>query len=517
MKQFLKIYLWQFISILFNFAAIFVVTPYLSSNQTIYGIYTLIVAANMFLSYADFGFLGAGMKFASECYAQQDLKKEIRILGFTGFIFLIFVLLYASGVLFLSFYPDMLVKNLGNNEERSIASNLLLILAMFCPVFVMQRIVQIIFAVRLKDYVFQRILIVSSAIKIVFAIAFFSNDNYPIVNYFLFSQLCNLSAVLCGLFIARKQFGYTFKLFFGSFRFSKEIYQKTKQLAFVSIFLTICWILFYELDPFVISKTLGAKYVAVFAIGFTLMEYFRSVFGIIFSPFIAKFNHYIGLRDHQGLHVFFNKVLVLALPLTVFPVLCISITIKNFIFCWVGNQYNDSVPIAQVLVLSFMFSFLSSPTGILIMAYERAKLLYFTNSLLPIVYWIGVFITFRFIGLQAFADFKMVAFLIAAIVYINIIVKLLNEKFWPYLWKLSSPAIIPVLFILIITFFTKSYLPIEKNKVNLLVYFVYNGLIISAAFIIYYFSSSQYRQSMNLILSPITGVFSKYFKKMKAA
>lgn len=510
MKQFLKIYLWQFISILFNFAAIFVVTPYLSSNQTIYGIYTLIVAAYMFLSYADFGFLGAGMKFASECYAQKDTKQEIKIIGFTGFIFLVFVSLYALGVLFLSFRPELLVKSLENNEEISIASNLLLILALFCPVFVMQRIVQIIFAVRLKDYVFQRIIIVSSAIKIIFALIFFSNESYPIVAYFLFSQFCTLAAVLIGLYIAKKEFGYNFKLFFGSFRFSKEIYEKTKRLAFVSIFLTICWILYYELDPFVISRLLGPKYLAIFAIGFTLMEYFRSVFGIVFGPFTAKFNHFIGLKDYEGLHTFFNKVLVLALPLTVFPVLAVSLTIKYFIFSWVGDQYADSVQIAQVLVLSFLFSFLSSPTGILIMAYERAKLLYITNALLPIIYWVGVFITFKFIGLQAFADFKAAAFFIVAIVYLNIIVKLLNVKFWPFLWKLCAPAIVPVLFILIFTFFTKSYLPLEKNKINLLLYFTYNGLIISIAFVMYYFFSSEYRKSMNSIVIPL---FEKVFKR----
>jgi O-antigen/teichoic acid export membrane protein len=507
MKQFIKIYLWQFISILFNFAAIFIVTPYLSSNQTIYGIYTLVIAAYMFLSYADFGFLGAGMKYASECYAQKDIRKEIRIIGFTGFIFLAFVLLYALVVFCLSFWPEILVKSLNNNEERSIASNLLMILALFCPVFVMQRIVQIIFAIRLRDYIFQRILILSNAIKIVFAIAFFSNESYPIVNYFLFSQLCTLAAVLCGLFIARKQFGYTFKLFFGSFRFSKEIYEKTKGLAFVSIFLTICWVLFYELDPFVIGSTLGAKYLAIFAIGFTLMEYFRGLFGIVFSPFIAKFNYYVGLKDYEGLHVFFNKVLIMALPLTVFPVLAISSTIKNFIFCWVGNQYSDSVPIAQVLVLSFIFSFLTSPTGILIMAYERAKLLYFTNVLLPIIYWVGVLITFNYIGLQAFADFKFVAFFVVAIVYLNIIVKLLNIKLWPFLWKLSAPAMVPVLFILIVTFLTKSYLPLEKNKINLLIYFFYNGIVIGVAFIIYYFFSNEYRKVINSMVSPILGKF----------
>jgi O-antigen/teichoic acid export membrane protein len=510
MKQFLKIYLWQFISILFNFAAIFVVTPYLSSNQTIYGIYTLIIAAYMFLSYADFGFLGAGIKFASECYAQKNLKQEIKIIGFTGFVFLIFVLIYALGILYISFNPEMLVKNLANNEEREIASNLLLILALFCPVFVMQRIVQIIFAVRLRDYVFQRIFIVANAVKIIYAIIFFSDESYPIVSYFLFSQLCTLTAVILGLFLAKKKFGYDFRLFFGAFKFSKEIYEKTKKLAFVSIFLTLCWILYYELDPFVISKLLGANQLAIFAIGFTLMEYFRSVFGIVFGPFTAKFNHFVGLKDFEGLHSFFNKVLILALPLTIFPVLSVSITIKNFIFCWVGEQYADSVPIAQVLVLSFLFSFLSSPTGILIMAYERAKLLYFTNALLPLIYWVGIFLTFKYIGLQAFADFKAAAFFVVAIVYLNIIVKLLNLNFWSFLWKLILPSILPVLFIITITLLTRSYLPIKKDKINLLIYFAYNGIVIGSAFVIYYFSCLEYKKSIDSIVGPM---LRKVFKR----
>jgi O-antigen/teichoic acid export membrane protein len=503
MKQFLKIYFWQFVSIFFNFAAIFIVTPYLTSNQTIYGIYTLVIASYMFLSYADFGFLGAGMKFASEYSAQNNLKEEIKIIGFTGFIFLVFVLFYACGVFFLAFKPGILISSLANDEERSIASKLLAILALFSPVFVMQRIVQMIFAVRLRDYVFQRIIIVSNAIKILFAILVFSNKSYPIVTYFLFSQICTLLAVAMGLFIAKKSFGYEFKLFFSCFKFSKEIYIKTKKIAFVSIFLTICWIVYYELDPFVISKLLGSKYLAIFAIGFTLMEYFRSIFGIIFSPFIAKFNHFIGLKDFNGLHSLFKKVLILALPLTVFPVLAVSITIKSFIFCWVGNQYNDSVPIAKILVLSFLFSFLSSPTGILIMAYEKAKLLYVTNALLPLIYWIGVFISFKFLALQAFADFKVVAFFIVAIIYLNIIVTLLKVHFWTFLGQLVLPAILPVLFIFVFTFLTRDYLPSEKNKFNLLLYFIYNGLVIMFAFVLYYFSSFEFKKNINNYIGPL--------------
>jgi O-antigen/teichoic acid export membrane protein len=340
-----------------------------------------------------------------------------------------------------------------------------------------------------------------------FAIIFFSNKKYNIVGYFLFSQICTLSAVTVGLYIAKKRFGYDFKLFVNCFKFSKEIYQKTKKIAFVSIFLTVCWVLFYELDPFVISKLLGSRYLAIFAIGFTLMEYFRSIFGIIFGPFIAKFNHFIGLRNFEGLHTFFNKVLVLALPLTVFPVLAVSMTIKNFIFCWVGDKYADSVPIAKVLVLSFLFSFLSSPTGILIMAYEKAKLLYITNVLLPIIYWLGIVISFKFIGLQAFADFKFVAFIIMAIVYFIIVVKLLNEKFWPFFRQLFLPALLPVLFIITITFYTIRYLPLEKSKLNLMIYFIYNALVITTGFIIYYFSSLEFKKNINNYTAPLFAKF----------
>jgi len=503
MTNILKIYFWQIVSLVFNFASVFVVTPYLTSNPVLYGIYTLVSSANIFLAYADFGFLGAGMKFAAECYAQKDIKQEIRIIGFTGFIFLIFVCVFALGVLYISFQPELIIKNLAGNGQREISRNLLLILAGSAPVFMLQRVLQIIFAVRLNDYVFQKVLICSNIVKITAALIFFSHNHYPIVQYFLFSQVCSLIAVTVGFWIVKTKLHYDLILFVKSLRFSKELYKKTKGLAFVSIFLTLCWILYYELDPFVISKLLGSKYLAVYAIGFTLMEYFRSIFGIIFSPFTAKFNHFIGLRDFDGLKKAFIKVLVITLPLIVFPILSISLTIKAFIFTWVGPQYFESVPIAQVLVLGYIFSFITSPGGILVMAYERARLLYFTNSLLPCIYWLGVIFTFKYIGLQAFADFKMLSFFIVAVAYVFIISKLLDLKFWIFTWNLTAPAIAPIGFIVVVMLLTRDYLPLHKDKINLLVYFIYNGIVIAAGLGIYYFSSSVFKENINGIVSTV--------------
>jgi hypothetical protein len=102
MLKYVKIYIWQALSILFNFAAVFVVTPYLSTQPNLYGIYSIVIAAYLFLSYADFGFLSAGMKYAAECFAQDRQKDEIEIMNnVIIFSFMLFIILVNNS---LSYY-----------------------------------------------------------------------------------------------------------------------------------------------------------------------------------------------------------------------------------------------------------------------------------------------------------------------------------------------------------------------------------------------------------------------------
>src|SRR5665647_996730 len=133
-KNYLKIYLWQGVSLVLNFLAMFIVVPYLTSKPTIYGIYTICISISIFLSYADLGFMGAGQKFAAEYFARGERKEEIKVVGFTNFILLIFLLLFSIGFLFLSFHPGLLVKNIIPGKQEAIASSLLLILSLFTPV-----------------------------------------------------------------------------------------------------------------------------------------------------------------------------------------------------------------------------------------------------------------------------------------------------------------------------------------------------------------------------------------------
>lgn len=494
MLKYINIYLWQAVSILFNFAAVFVVTPFISAQPNLYGIYSIIIAAYFFISYADFGFLSAGMKYAAESFAQNKQQDEIQIIGFTGVVFLIFSSLYALGVLVISFDPSLLVNGITNTLEIEVAQKMLIILALSCPILVFQRVIQIVFAIRLKDYVFQRVLIVSNIFKLASAFYFFSNGRYMIVEYFLFSQLCLTAAVLIGLILMKKSLQYDLLCFFKAFRFSKKMYYKTKKLAFTSIFLTICWILYYELDTFAIAKIFGASSVAVYAIGLTIITYFRSLFGVIFTPFIARFNHFVGLNDKEGLKFFFIKVVVLFFPLTVFPVVSVFFTVDNFILTWVGDKYISSITIASVLVLTYIFSFITYPSGILIMANERVKALYFTSALQPIIFWIGIFFTKSYLGLESFAYFKFLAIFLETIVYSVIVFKFLEVDGIKLIKQIFAPTIFPLIIIITLLLVVKPFLPDNIGKLNLFYYFISIGIINIIGLIVYYFTSKVFKE-----------------------
>jgi O-antigen/teichoic acid export membrane protein len=494
--KYIKIYFWQFISILLNFGTLFVVTPFLSSNPSLFGIYTIIISLNIFLSYADLGFISAGFKYASESYAKGDFEEETKLIGFVGFIFSIFVGLFAVVILALAYDPQRIVSNLNQPGEIVTARNLMLILAIFAPTFILQRILQLVYAVRLEDYHFQRLVIVFNVIKILSTFYFFKSGNYQIVGYFLFTQICNVFTVVGGVLLARYRLKYNVALLFRSFRYSKVLFAKTQKLAFSSIILTISWILYYQLDPFVIGKMAGSEAVAVYAIGLTLITYIRSLFGIIFSPFSARFNHYIGVKDNEGLKKVFLNVLALTLPVTVFPIICMAVTTKELVINWVGPNYVSSVVVAQFLILCFVFNFITSPVGILVVAFEKVKMIYWSSIMLPLIYWLGIAATWSIWGLTSFGIFKLISFFLSALFYYFLSCKLLNIKLTDFLRKICLPAVMPIIIITALSYFAKNYIPVGHNKINLLYYLIITGIICFIGMVVYYFNSEVFRNYM---------------------
>lgn len=479
----------------------FIVVPYLTKEPAIYGIYTICISISIFLAYADLGFLGAGQKYAAECYARDEREEEVKIIGFTSLILLIFVLLCTSLFFFIGFNPQLLIKNLDTPDKVSIASKLLLILASFAPVTVLQRINQMIFGIRLDDYLFQRISSGANFIKILSVLYFFRDGKYLIVEYFLFCQLINTLASLTSLFIAKKRYHYNLILLIKSIRFNTLIYNKVYKLAFSSLFLTLMWILYYELDTIVIGKFLGAEKVAIYAIGLTMISFFRSILGILFSPIGARFNHFIGQGKLDGLKTFIMQVITLTSPVVVIPIIALTLVVKPFVLSWVGIAYSNSIGIASFLLLCNILAFISYPASMLLMAQEKVRQIYFVSSLIPIIYWGGVIFSYSVFGLESFAIFKFTAFLISAFCYLYYLLKFQKESLTGFLKKIIIPLLIPIAFLVCYALIFNRFLPTEKSKLNVLEVIGSTGLSIFIAFIIQYSISSEIKKTIGSLIT----------------
>jgi len=223
-KNYIKIYSAQFSAVVINVLSLVIVIPYISDNSKIYGIYSLCVSFTIFLSYADLGFLNAGYKYASEYYAKNNRKKEIEITGFVSFILTAFVLIFSILLILLAYHPYWLIKNISNENDTRIAKNLLLILAFSSPNMILQRMMQLIYGVRVQDYILQTILIIVSIFKISSVYFFDNNGDYNITGYFLFCQLITAAGLIFAVFYARKKYSISLKMLAINIRFSKEIF-----------------------------------------------------------------------------------------------------------------------------------------------------------------------------------------------------------------------------------------------------------------------------------------------------
>ena len=491
--NYLKIYFWQGISIVMNFLSMFIVMPRLADNPSIYGIYVVCISANIFLIYADIGFAGAGYKYASECFAQKKLEEEIKIVGFVGFILLLFVIIFALSVSGIAFNPGILIKNINIAAELRIASNLLFILALFSPVIIFQRILDIIYGIRLEQFIQQKIMIAASVMKILSVFYFFQNSRYDIVGYFLVCQMINVVALLSCAIIAKIRYQYNFIVFFKAFKFSKPMFNKTKALAFGSSFLTVMWILYYELDAFAIAKLLGPESVAIYAVGFTILALLRSIFGVLYNPFFARFNHFIGSNDIDGLRNLYVSIATLTIPFVVFPIVSLALLMDPFVHCWVGSHYQKSVVIAQLLIFGFIYGFISYPASFLIFAQEKIKILYITGAISPVIYWTGIVLTIPYMGLTSFALFKFIAMSIGGLVGFVITLKFLDMSVSEFVKKILGPVAIPLSFLILSLLYLRQYMPFEKNALKLLIVVATGGLSSAVVLSLYYLFSGHFR------------------------
>lgn len=370
-KNYIQTYIWKALSFILSFISLFIVVPFLSSNKELYGLYTFCASFQLYLTYADIGFLSAGQKYAAECFAKNDRHGETKIFGFVGFILLCLIIPFSILLCIAAVNPSIVINEI-SPENITVARYLFLTIAIVSPIQVLLlRVSQSVLTIRVKDYISSRVDLVGSLVKMGSVLFFFTGGRYMICEYFLFINAVTIICCLITISIIRRTENYRFRDVIKAIRWSKPVFDQTKYLAFSSLGSTVAWLLYYELDLIYIGKLFTITDVAYYSICFTILNFIRNISNILYGPYSQRFNHFVALNDEHSIKHLLHTLVKNTYPLYVFGCCLLSSISFYFVMLWVGKDYMPSVPILSVLAFFFIFQYISQPAGYLAIAKEK--------------------------------------------------------------------------------------------------------------------------------------------------
>lgn len=509
--KYIKIYLWQAISIILGFASLFIVVPYLSSNKTLYGIYSVCTSLTIFLSYADLGFLSSGLKYAAEYYIRGEKAEEVKVIGFTAILMLIVFLVIDAVFVFLGFNPQILIPELeANTDNYRIAQTLIFLLASGCPLIIIQRVLSIIFTIRVEDYKYQRITIFAGLLRITAAVILFSGGKYRVVEYYAFYQFVNLLIVIVAL-ISIKRYGYNVKSLIRAVRFDKGIFKKEISLSMASFLFMISMLLYNELDQIAISNIFGIQAVALYAAAFSIMTFIRTYSSLVYSPYSSRYNHYIGIRNYHGLVEFTKKMVRMFGPILVLPIVNVALFSDAFVVSWLGEEYTEAAILVSFLVLSYTPNFMTQPLSCYMTASEKNKKIVTGAILLPLVYWGGIIVLSQLLDVKSFAIMKFAAPALLVFFYWGVISQDVRKLGFAFLnpWKILGNLLVPIAVAVLMSYALHPYMRYAHDRLSLFINILFIGVATIISLASSLVTNKDLREQLRIVFNKFIAVFIK--------
>jgi O-antigen/teichoic acid export membrane protein len=462
--------IWKGLSLVSGLFSVLYVVPALSQNQEIYGIYLFCFSFVIYLTYADFGFLSSAQKYLGEKYALGETAGEIRILGFTLFVLFLFLTPFIFLMLWASFNPGSLISNL-SDKNSFIASRFFLILSVGVPIQVLvQRSSQMLFVVRIKEYIPLRIDILANLLKAGSVFVFFGNNKYFIIEYLIFTVFISILASVVSLCLFQRLEGIKLSGLFKAFRFDKFIYSDLKDLALSSFVLTLSWIVVFEIDLLILGNLSTPRLVALYGVAFTILNFLRMIVNIFLAPIGQRINHLTSTFDKNKIEVIIQRSLILLIPSLVVFVILFFIYSRNLILYWVGPEYNQTVLYSKVLVVSILFFPIINLANFYYTSKNDSNFLYTTSLIMFVVFVLSLLLTSYFLPIAVSIAFSKLFALLFNCIYSW---WALNKNFKPDILGLKSSLIISIFcFILIsinLIISNTGVLFTTSNKINLLI------------------------------------------------
>ena len=123
----------------------------------------------------------------------------------------------------------------------------------------------------------------------------------------------------------------------------------------------------------------------------------------------------------------------------------------------------------------------------------------------PIVLWGSVLLTIHLLDVTMFGFFKFAAALPVQIFGLVISARCLKMGCAEFFNRILSPAILPSAFLIVLLFWLKDFMPIEKSPVNVAAVVATGAAASALALLIYYWRSSEFRAAVANVMG--SGLF----------
>jgi O-antigen/teichoic acid export membrane protein len=469
---FIKNYFWQIANFISKILGLFWITPFLSSDKQVFGIYSLVVSFTVFLNYADLGFLKAAQQLGSQSYFKNDKEEELDLIGFSCFITSIIIILFICILIFFSFFPEVIIDFENSDINHKItASRLILILAFSLPFIFIQKIISLIFEIRLLGFKFYKIILICNIIPIFFVKFFYFNSKFLLVEYFFFIQLMNFVCVLIGLILAVRKLNYPFLKLIERVKFNLQVYNETKNLAFSSFYLFFLWFVWNELDRMFIGNLFGASSLPIFMVCNLFYTSIITVNGIVFQPLITKSNYIFSSDGLNELKIYLTSAIKIIFPLYLLVLLFILVLLKKFISLWIGVSYDEVVIPALFLISSFALFSLSQQVITYLTISGNLNVINIYSTIQAILYWILFLITSKYFNISVLIVSKALVIIIGHI-YLLIINKklaLIDFNYYQLFKRVFLAMILVLTNFFLFNYF--EYLFVNSSLVSFLIYY----------------------------------------------
>jgi O-antigen/teichoic acid export membrane protein len=496
LSHYLKIYSWRLLSLISGFLSLIIVIPHLSTQQDLYGVYAFCITFALYLSYADIGFILAGQKFAAEELAKNNQAEELGITGFTIILLILCFIPFSVFMVFLSMNTEAVLSGLTEKNEI-IARQLFLVNGLILPIqVILQRLVDFIVTIRLMDYLVLKITIIFNMIKILSVFYFFKGDQYLLTEYYLFATLLSILGSIISIVLIKNTINYDFHMLFKSLRLSGKYYQKLKKLAISSFGLTLSFIAYNELDLIIIGKWFGVHEVAIYAIGFTFINFVRNLWNIVYEPFSQRLNHFYGQGLPQKIDVMLFKITEYTLPLYIVLVTTLILGAEYLVGYWVGKDYYSSIIILQMLMMSTAFGVFIRPASYYYITCLKYKYINFLAIILPLVFYLVIFLSSNSLGIHSLAVAKIAVSVVSTLVAIKALSALFSIS-----GILKESLLTNAIFLIMALYFLPKIIrqifpSPQANTENLLVYLMFLFLVVVTSYFLIIFSNKGRRSDL---------------------